>query len=234
MTAPLLTQGTPVLIFRRYSRALRRLLCGAATSRNSYKGIGVEMATPEKNISAQKVKELRDRTGAGFSACRDALAEANGDLQQAIDVLRKKGQAAAAKKAQRSTSEGLVSSYIHAGGKIGVLLEVNCETDFVARTDEFKHLCHDIAMHIAALNPQFVRREDVTPEILEREKEIARDQARQSGKPEAIIEKIATGKVDKFYEENCLYEQHFIKDESVTVSEMIIQTIAKMGEKVSV
>jgi elongation factor Ts len=115
-----------------------------------------------------------------------------------------------------------------------VLLEVNCETDFVARTDEFKHLCHDIAMHIAALNPQFVRREDVTPEILEREKEIARDQARQSGKPEAIIEKIATGKVDKFYEENCLYEQHFIKDESVTVGEMIIQVIAKMGEKVSV
>jgi elongation factor Ts len=128
----------------------------------------------------------------------------------------------------------LVSTYIHAGGKIGVLLEVNCETDFVARTDEFKHLCHDIAMHVAALNPQFVRREDVTPEILEREKEIARDQARQSGKPEAIIEKIATGKVDKFYEENCLYEQHFIKDESVTVNEMIIQTIAKMGEKVSV
>jgi elongation factor Ts len=128
----------------------------------------------------------------------------------------------------------LVSTYIHAGGKIGVLLEVNCETDFVARTDEFQRLCHDIAMHVAALNPQFVRREDVTPEILEREKEIARDQARQSGKPEAIIEKIATGKVDKFYEENCLYEQHFIKDESVTVGEMIIQTIAKMGEKVSV
>ena len=190
--------------------------------------------TEPVNISAQLVKELRERTGAGFSDCRSALVEASGNLEGAIDVLRKKGQAAAQKKAARQASEGLVGHYIHAGGKIGVLLEVNCETDFVARTDEFQRLCHDIAMHIAALNPQFVRREDVTPEILEREREIARDQARQSGKPEAIIEKIATGKVDKFHEENCLYEQHFIKDESVTVSEMIIQTIAKMGEKVSV
>ena len=162
------------------------------------------------------------------------LVESSGDVDKAVEYLRKKGQAAAQKKSEREATDGLVSTYIHAGGKIGVLLEVNCETDFVARTDEFQRLCHDIAMHVAALNPQFVRREDVTPEILEREKEIARDQARQSGKPEAIIEKIATGKVDKFYEENCLYEQHFIKDESVTVNEMIIQTIAKMGEKVSV
>ena len=186
------------------------------------------------NVPAQMVKKLRELTGAGFNVCRQALVESSGDVDKAVEYLRKKGQAAAQKKAEREATDGLVSTYIHAGGKIGVLLEVNCETDFVARTDEFQRLCHDIAMHIAALNPQFVRREDVTPEILEREREIARDQARQSGKPETIIEKIATGKVDKFYEENCLYEQHFIKDESVTVSEMIIQTIAKMGEKVSV
>ena len=192
------------------------------------------MATPEKNISAQQVKELRDRTGAGFSACRDALAEANGDLQQAIDVLRKKGQAAAAKKAQRSTSEGLVSSYIHAGGKIGVLLEVNCESDFVARTDDFQKLCHDIAMHIAALDPRFLRREEVTQEILDREREIYRDQAKQTGKPEAVVEKILTGKMEKFYEENCLYEQHFIKDESMTVGEMVSQMIHKLGENISI
>jgi elongation factor Ts len=192
------------------------------------------MATPGKNISAQQVKELRDRTGAGFSACRDALAEANGDLQQAIDVLRKKGQAAAAKKAQRSTSEGLVSSYIHAGGKIGVLLEVNCESDFVARTDDFQKLCHDIAMHIAALDPRFLRREEVTQEILDREREIYRDQAKQTGKPEAVVEKILTGKMEKFYEENCLYEQHFIKDEGITIKELVDQAIAKIGENITV
>ena len=192
-------------------------------------------ANPEPaNVPAQMVKKLRELTGAGFNVCRQALVESSGDVDKAVEYLRKKGQAAAQKKAEREATDGLVSTYIHAGGKIGVLLEVNCETDFVARTDEFQRLCHDIAMHVAALNPQFVRREDVTPDILDREKEIARDQARQSGKPEAIIEKIATGKVDKFYEENCLYEQHFIKDESVTVGEMIIQTIAKMGEKVSV
>src|ERR1700722_19624924 len=186
------------------------------------------------NISAQQVKELRDRTGAGFSACRDALAEAKGDLQAAIDVLRKKGQAAAAKKAQRSTSEGLVSSYIHAGGKIGVLLEVNCESDFVARTDDFQKLCHGIAMHIAALDPRFLRREEVTQEILDREREIYKDQAKQTGKPEAVVEKIVTGKMEKFYEENCLYEQHFIKDEGVTIKELVDQAIAKLGENIAV
>src|SRR6202046_1781498 len=186
------------------------------------------------NISAQQVKELRDRTGAGFSACRDALAEANGDLQQAIDVLRKKGQAAAAKKAQRSASEGLVSSYIHAGGKIGVLLEVNCESDFVARTDDFQKLCHGIAMHIAALGPLFLRREEVTQEILDREREIYKDQAKQTGKPEAVVEKIVTGKMEKFYEENCLYEQHFIKDEGLTIKELVDQAIAKVGENIAV
>jgi elongation factor Ts len=186
------------------------------------------------NVPAQQVKKLREMTGAGFSDCRQALVHSTGDMDKAVEYLRKKGQAAAQKKAEREATDGLVSHYIHAGGKIGVLLEINCETDFVARTDEFQKLCHDLAMHIAALDPRFIRREDVTPEILEREREIARDQARQTGKPEHVIEKIATGKMEKFYEENCFYEQHFIKDESVTVKEMIDQAIAKMGEKISV
>ena len=186
------------------------------------------------NIPAQLVKELRERTGAGFSDCRAALVEANGDLEKAVDVLRKKGQAAAQKKAQREAADGVVGSYIHAGGKIGVLVEVNCETDFVARTEDFQRLCHDIAMHIAALDPRFVRREEVTPEILEREREIYGAQARASGKPENIIEKIVNGKMEKFYEETCLYEQHFIKDEQRTVRELIDAMIAKIGEKIEV
>ncbi|HKF50990.1 MAG TPA: translation elongation factor Ts [Candidatus Acidoferrales bacterium] len=191
------------------------------------------METPT-NISAQLVKELRERTGAGFSACKDALVESKGDLDNAITILRKKGQAAAQKKSQRTTSEGLVGSYIHAGGKIGVLLELNCESDFVARTDDFQKLCHDIAMHVAALDPRFLRREEVTEEILVREREIYREQARATGKPEPVIEKIVTGKMEKFYEENCLYEQHFIRDEGLTVKELIDQTIAKIGENISV
>jgi elongation factor Ts len=186
------------------------------------------------NVPAQLVKELRARTGAGFSDCRAALVEAGGNIEQAINVLRKKGQAAAQKKAQRQASEGLVASYIHAGGKIGVVVEVNCESDFVARTEEFRRLCHDIAMHIAALDPRFVRREEVTPEVLEREKEIYRDQTRNSGKTDQIIEKIVAGKMEKFYEETCLYEQHFIKDESLTIRELVEQAIAKLGENVAV
>lgn len=186
------------------------------------------------NIPAQLVKELRERTGAGFSDCRAALVEAGGDLEKAVDVLRKKGQAAAQKKAQREAADGVVGSYIHAGGKIGVLVEVNCETDFVARTEDFQRLCHDIAMHVAALDPRFVRREEVTPEILEREREIYAAQARASGKPDNIIEKIVSGKMEKFYEETCLYEQHFIKDEQHTVRELIDQMIAKVGEKIEV
>ena len=149
----------------------------------------------EANIPAQRVKELRERTGAGFSDCRAALVEANGDIEEAINVLRKRGQAAAQKKAQREATEGLVSSYIHTGGKIGVIVEVNCESDFVARTEDFQRLCHDIAMHVAALDPRFVRREEVTPEILEREGEIYREQARATGKPDAVIEKIVAGKM---------------------------------------
>ena len=192
------------------------------------------MNPEQPNIPAQLVKELRERTGAGFSDCRAALVESAGNLEQAINVLRKKGQAAAQKKAQRQASEGLVSHYIHAGGKIGVLVEVNCESDFVARTEEFQRLCHDVAMHIAALDPRFLRREEVTQEILDHEREIYREQAKATGKPDAVIEKIVTGKMEKFYEENCLYEQHFIKDEGTTVKELIDISIAKLGENIAV
>src|SRR5229473_3454526 len=194
------------------------------------------MATnPEQsNVPAQLVKELRERTGAGFNDCRNALAEASGDVERAIDILRRKGQAAAQKKAQHEASEGLIGHYIHAGGKIGVVVEVNCESDFVARTDDFQRLCHDLAMHVAALDPRYVRREEVTPEILGHEREIYSEQARSTGKPEAVIEKIVNGKMEKFYEENCLYEQHFIKDESMTVGEMVSQMIHKLGENISI
>jgi elongation factor Ts len=185
-------------------------------------------------ISAQLVKQLRERTNAGFADCRAALVEAVGDIEKAISILRKKGQAAAAKKAQREAGEGLVGSYIHAGGKIGVLVEINCESDFVARTNEFQQLCHDIAMHIAALDPRYVRREEVTSEMLEKEREIYSAQARATGKPDAVIEKIVNGKMEKFYEDNCLYEQHYIKDESVTIGEMITQAIAKLGENMAI
>jgi elongation factor Ts len=191
-------------------------------------------AEEKVNVPAQLVKELRERTGAGFADCRAALAETGGDLEKAIDVLRKKGQAAAQKKAQRATSEGLIGHYIHAGGKIGVIVEVNCESDFVARTEDFQKLCHDIAMHIAALDPRFIRREEVTPDVLERERAIYEAQARASGKPEPVIAKIVQGKMDKFYEETCLYEQHFIKDESTTVRAMIDALIGKLGENISV
>ena len=185
-------------------------------------------------IPAQLVKELRERTNAGFADCRAALVEAGGDIEKAISVLRKKGQAAAAKKASREASEGLVGSYIHAGGKIGVLVEVNCESDFVARTEAFQQLCHDIAMHIAALDPRYVRREEVTPEMLEKEREIYRAQALATGKPEAVVEKIVSGKMEKFYEENCLLEQHYIKDEGITIGEMVSSAIANLGENITI
>ncbi|MGH9780648.1 MAG: translation elongation factor Ts [Candidatus Acidiferrales bacterium] len=194
------------------------------------------MATPENtpNIPAQLVKELRERTGAGFATCKEALVEAKGDLDQATTILRKKGQSAAQKKAQRTTSEGLVASYIHAGGKIGVLLELNCESDFVARTEDFQKLCHDVAMHVAALDPRFLRREEVTQEILDRKRETYKEEARAAGKPDNIIEKIVSGKMEKFYEENCLYEQHFIRDEGMTVKELIDLAIGKLGENIAV
>jgi len=185
-------------------------------------------------IPAKLVKELRELTAAGFSDCRAALVETAGDVQKAIDVLRKKGQAAAAKKATREATEGLIGHYIHAGGKIGVIVEINCESDFVARTDAFQLLCHDVAMHIAAVDPRYVRREDVTPEMLEKEREIYAAQARATGKPDPVIQKIVTGKMEKFYEETCLYEQHFIKDETMTIGEKVNQAIANLGENISI
>src|SRR6202522_3993301 len=165
------------------------------------------MSTSTVNISATQVKELREKTGAPMMDCKQALTEAKGDMEQAVVVLRKKGVSVAAKKAARVTSEGSVPSYIHAGGKIGVLVEINCESDFVARTEDFKELVHDVAMHIAASDPKFVRKEDVTPEAYEREKDIYRAQAAATGKPPNIIEKMLAGKMEKFYEEVCLLEQ---------------------------
>jgi len=208
----------------------------AQIARIANEGMNVAMTNPSEtlNISAQLVKELRERTGAGFSDCRAALVETRGNVEAAIDVLRKKGQAAAQKKATRQATEGLIGHYIHAGGKIGVIIEVNCESDFVARTEDFQRLCHDVAMHIAALDTRYVRREEVTQEILDREREIYKAQARATGKPEPVIEKIVNGKMEKFYEENCLYEQHFIKDESVTVGELVSQMIHKLGENISI
>jgi elongation factor Ts len=199
---------------------------------------------PVMEIPAKLVKELRELTNAGFSDCRAALVEAAAQLgdsadnkkliEKAVEILRKRGQAAAAKKATREATEGLIGHYIHAGGKIGVIVEINCESDFVARTDAFQQLCHDVAMHIAAVDPRYVRREDVTPEMLEREREIYAAQARATGKPDAVIQKIVTGKMEKFYEESCLYEQHFIKDETMTIGEKIAQAVAKLGENIAI
>jgi elongation factor Ts len=186
-------------------------------------------------VSAQDVKKLREQTGAGWMDCKEALQNCKGDVEQAVAWLRKKGLASAQRKAGRAATEGAVAHYIHAGNKIGVLVEVNCETDFVARTEEFKQLCHDLAMQIAAASPRFIRREDVTPDVLAREREIYREQARASGKPEKVLEKIVDGKLEKFYEEQCLYDQHFIRDEKgMTIRELIESVIAKVGENIAV
>ncbi len=186
------------------------------------------------NISAAQVKDLRERTGAPMMDCKQALTEAKGDIEQAIILLRKRGAATAQRKAARITSEGSVAQYIHAGGKIGVLVEVNCESDFVARTDDFKELVHDIAMHIAASDPKFIRKEDVTPADLAREKDIYLAQAIASGKPPEIAEKMVVGKMGKFYEEVCLYQQPFIKDQTMTILQLITTKIGKLGENISV
>lgn len=186
------------------------------------------------NISAAQVKELREKTGAPMMDCKNALTESKGDIEAAIVHLRKRGIATAAKKASRVTSEGSVVSYIHAGGKIGVLLEVNCESDFVARTEDFKELIHDIAMHIAASDPKFIRREDVTAADFDREKDIYRSQAAATGKPANVVDKIVEGKMAKFYEEVCLLDQPFIKDQTVSVSQLIASKIGKLGENISV
>ena len=185
-------------------------------------------------ITAQLVKQLRERTGAGMMECKAALVEANGDIPAAEVVLRKKGIASAAKKSARSTRQGIVDSYIHAGSQVGVLIEVNCESDFVARTKEFQTLVHDLAMQVAAADPKFVRREDVTESALAQEREIQRARALQEGKPEKMIDKIVEGRMNKFYEEVCLLEQPFIKENTTSVSDLIKSTIAKLGENISV
>ena len=188
----------------------------------------------ETPINAQQVKELRDKTGAPMMDCKAALAEAKGNMAEAETVLRKRGLASAQKRAGRATLEGIVGSYIHAGGKIGVMVELNCESDFVARTDEFQHLAHDLAMHIAATDPRYIRKEEVTPEILAKEKEIYRAQALASGKPEKVVDRIVEGKMEKFYEVVCLLEQHFVKDPGQTVGQVVATCIGKLGENITV
>jgi elongation factor Ts len=185
-------------------------------------------------ISASQVKELREKTGVGIMDCKQALKECNGDIKQAIDFLRKKGIATAKKRGGRQTSEGLVQSYIHAGGKIGVLVEVNCETDFSAKTDDFANFAKDIAMQIAATNPISVDREGIPPETLNREMEIYATQAKESGKPEKVIEKIVDGKMKKFYSEVCLLEQAFVKDPDNSIQDLVNDLMAKTGENVMI
>jgi elongation factor Ts len=185
-------------------------------------------------VSAKDVAELRARTGAGMMDCRNALAEAGGDLQKAIDILRAKGIAKAEKRAGRGASEGLIGSYVHFNGKVGVLVEVNCETDFVARTEEFKSLVRDLALHIASADPIAVRIEDVPPEVIERERAIYRQQAAESGKPEAVWDKIVEGKLKKFYSERVLLEQPFVKDDSQTVGQLVKSVSGKVGENIVV
>jgi len=185
-------------------------------------------------ISAALVKQLRDKTGAGMMECKKALSEANGDLGEAEVILRKRGIAAASKKAERATKAGVVGTYIHPGSQLGVLVEVNCESDFVARTDDFQNLVKDIAMQVAAADPQFIRREEVPAEILEREKEIARDRARQEGKPDKILDKIVEGRLSKYYEEVCLMEQPFIREPSLSINQLVSSVIGKLGENITV
>jgi elongation factor Ts len=187
-----------------------------------------------EKIDAKLVKELREKSGAPMGDCLKALQESKGDIEGAFLVLRKRGMASAQKKAARSTNEGAVGTYIHAGGKIGVMVEVNCESDFVARTDDFQNMLKDIAMHIAATDPRYVRSEDVTPEDMEREKEVFRAQAAATGKPAPVIEKIVEGKMAKFYEEVCLLDQPFIKEQTITIKELIASRVAKMGENITV
>jgi len=185
-------------------------------------------------ITAALVKQLRERTGAGMMECKAALVETNGDLAAAEVVLRKKGIASAAKKSTRSTKQGVIASYIHQGSQLGVLIEVNCESDFVARTADFQELVHDLAMQVAAADPQFIRKEDVTEDVLEKEKDIQKARALAEGKPEKIVDKIAEGRLNKFYEEVCLYEQPFIKENTTTVADVVKSKIAKLGENISV
>ena len=184
------------------------------------------------SISAQEVKDLRDKSGCGMMECKQALVEANGNQEKAFEILRKKGAAKAQKKASRDAKEGSIISYIHPGSKLGVLLELNCETDFVANTDDFKDLGNDICMHIAATSPLSVKVEDISSDIIEKEKEIYTDQAKKSGKPENIIEKMVEGRLKKFYQENVLLEQNFVKDPSKTITDLITEKVSVLGENI--
>jgi elongation factor Ts len=186
------------------------------------------------DITAAMVKKLRDATGAGMMECKAALTEANGDIEGATTILRKRGLAQATKKAGRSTNEGLIGSYIHMGGKIGVLVEVNCESDFVARTDDFQSLAREIAMHIAAASPQYVRREDVPGDILDRERSIYRGQLEGQNKPPAVVDKIVEGKLNSFYEQVCLLDQPSIRDPKITIGQVVQAAVAKLGENITV
>lgn len=192
------------------------------------------MTTATEKISATQVKDLREKSGAPMGDCLKALQESKGDMEEAFVILRKRGMASAAKKASRAANEGAVGTYIHAGGKIGVMIEINCESDFVARTEDFQELLKDIAMHIAAVDPRYVRREDVTAADLDREREVYRAQAAATGKPAPVVEKIVEGKMTKFYEEVCLLEQPFIKEQSVTIQQLIATKIGKLGENITV
>jgi elongation factor Ts len=185
-------------------------------------------------ITAQMVKELREKTGLGMMDCKNALSECDGDMEKAVDYLRKKGALKAAKREGRATSEGRVGSYIHLTGKLGVLVELNCESDFVAKTDQFGEILKDLCMHVAASNPQWVSQEDIPAEVIAKEKEIYMAQAKEAGKPEKILEKIAEGKLNKFYEDNCLLDQKFVKDTDKTVAEVIKEKIAQLGENITV
>ncbi|MCC7031832.1 MAG: translation elongation factor Ts [Acidobacteria bacterium] len=185
-------------------------------------------------ITAEQVKQLRDKTGAGMMDCKAALAETGGDMEKAIEVLRKKGLASAAKRAGRATNNGLIGHYIHMGGKVGVLVEVNCETDFVARTDDFQTLAKELAMHIAAADPRFVRREDIPADVLEKEREIYRAQFAGSGKPATVIEKIVDGKLESYYAQVCLMDQPSVRDANVTIQQMVSAATAKTGENVTI
>jgi elongation factor Ts len=190
------------------------------------------MEADEMTISAGLVKELRERTGIGMMECKKALEESNGDIEKAITILRKKGHARAQKKMERQAKEGIIGSYIHLNGKIGVLVEVNCESDFVARNEEFQALVKNITLHVAAANPQYVSAEDIPQEVLEEEKEIIREQFKDSGKPAEIVEKIVQGKLSKFYQETCLLDQVYIKDDKMAVKDLVKDLIAKLGENI--
>jgi elongation factor Ts len=185
-------------------------------------------------ITSQMVKELRDKTNAGMMDCKKALGETDGDMEKAIDLLRQKGLAVAQKRAGRTTSEGVIQTYIHAGGKLGVMLEVGCETDFVAKTDDFQSFAKDVAMHVAAMSPVAVKREDVPEDLVAREAEIYKNQAIESGKPEEIAEKMVSGKLDKFFSEISLMEQKFVKNPDLTIQDLLNDLIAKMGENISI